>query len=298
LAQQRRSEQGQPKARRPAVAHRVALCAVAACQGVSSSRHPRREAAVCRDAAGARLAPRRQEASLQAPRPEGYLPGVWPLAVLLPRAVLRWGLRPAFPAGACERRRAAHPSDAYRPEQALQLAQARWLPPEAGAVVSGAAAAPQQAEAAEVESDVVVQPPEVAAALDVAVPQREVAAAVLDAAAVLLRGAELDVAAVPQQAVAEVWGAAAELRWAAGSDVAEPRRAVLVASAQRPAAGPSAAPSVFRRGRLLPWPARRRAARSAHAMRMPRAASRSKRSWQAARCEGLSWCFRSLEEGW
>jgi hypothetical protein len=290
LAQQRRSEQGQPKARRPAVAHRVALCAVAACQGVSSSRHPRREAAVCRDAAGARLAPRRQEASLQAPRPEGYLPGVWPLAVLLPRAVLRWGLRPAFPAGACQRRRAAHPSDAYRPEQALQLAQARWLPPEAGAVVSGAAAAPQQAgaeavavvsgaaaapqqaEAAEVESDVVVQPPEVAAALDVAVPQREVAAAVLDAAAVLLQGAELDVAAVPQQAVAEVWGAAAELRRAAGSDVAEPRRAVLVASAQRPAAGPSAAPSVFRRGRLLPWPARRRAARSAHAMRMPRAA--------------------------
>jgi len=204
-------EQGPPAALRPVVVHREAV----------------------QRAAGARSVRRPQEASLKALWPEGSLPEAWPLAALLSRAVLRWGLRPASPTGACQRRRAAHPSVAYRSEQALQLAQARWLPPEvetgaaavsdaaaepqkAGAGVSGAAAAPQQAEAAGVESDVVVQPP-------------EVAAAVLDAAAVLQQGAGLDVAAVPQQAAAEVWGAAAELQRAAGSDVAEPRRAAPVA---------------------------------------------------------------------
>src|SRR5258708_4782421 len=84
-----------------------------------------------------------------------------------------------------------------------------------------------------------------------------------------------DVAAA-QQPVAgvAVWDAEA-LRWA-GLDV-------------RAAARPSAAPWVFRRGPILPWfPARQRAARSAHAMRKLRAASRSVLTWQAARCEVLS----------
>jgi hypothetical protein len=231
----RRLGQGQPAALRPVVVHREAVQRAGAERPEASSRHlPREVAAANRDVAGARSVRRPREASLQALRPEGYLPEAWPLAALLSRAVLRWGLRPASPAGACQRRRVAHPSDAYRPEQALQLARAKWLPPEVeagagAAAVSDAAAAAQQAEAAGVEQDVVVQPPEVAAALDAAVPQREVAAAVLDAAAVLQQGAELDAAAVPQQAVAEVWGVAAELQRAAGSDVAEPRRAAPVA---------------------------------------------------------------------
>lgn len=59
--------------------------------------------------------------------------------------------------------------------------------------------------------------------------------------------------------------------------------------AWRPAAvRPSAVPWAFRRDRDLPWPVRRRVARFARAIRMSRVAPPSERSWQAARCEGLS----------
>jgi hypothetical protein len=86
--------------------------------------------------------------------------------------------------------------------------------------------------------------------------------------------AVLDVAAVPRQAAAGESGAAVEPQQAAvgaESDAEGPRRAeegvsVAPVASQR-AAGPSAAPWVFRRDRALPLPARRRAARSAHAMR-------------------------------
>jgi hypothetical protein len=104
---------------------------------------------------------------------------------------------------------------------------------------------------------------------------RVVAAAVLDAEAAL------------RQAEAAASGAEAEPQLAAG--VVELRLVVRAGSVvSPPAAGPSAAPWVFRRGRLLPWPARRPAVRSRHGTRMSRAASLSERSWQAARGEGLS----------
>jgi hypothetical protein len=193
----------------------------------------------------------------------------------------RWE-QPSAPGAAVVRQRevAAEPQVLVSVSDAAEVLQREAAAVEAGSrgpaapraaervVVSGAEAAPQQAVAAAAESVAVVQPREVAAA-------------------------ELDAAAVPQQeaGVAEL-GAAAELRpvaVAAEWDAEEPRpvvRAVPVASP--PAAGPSAAPWVFRRGRPLPWPARRRAARSAHAMRISRAASPSERSWQAARGEALS----------
>lgn len=83
-----------------------------------------------------------------------------------------------------------------------------------------------------------------------------------------------DAAAVPRQAGAAV------------RDAEEQPQAGLDA---RAAARPSAAPWVFRRGLILPWfPAPQRAARSAHAMRRLRAASRSVLTWQAARCGVLS----------
>ena len=112
----------------------------------------------------------------------------------------------------------------------------------------------------------------------------EVAAS--DAAVVPRQAAEvLDAAAGPQQvAVAAVPGVAAEPRPEAVLDAA-----VLLPAAQGvQAAATAGVSSAFRRGRHLPWPAPRRAGRFAHAMRRPQIASPSERSWQAARCEGLS----------
>jgi hypothetical protein len=130
------------------------------------------------------------------------------------------------------------------------------------------------------------QAAEVVASDAVAVPQQVAEVAVLDAAAEPQRVAEeavLDAAAGPQQ-VAAVPGVAAELRPGAALDVA-----VLLPAAQGvQAAATAGVSSAFRRGRRLPWPAPRRAGRFAHAMRRPQIASPSERSWQAARCEGLS----------
>jgi len=137
---------------------------------------------------------------------------------------------------------------------AQPLVERLWAVP-----ASDAAAARQQA--AEVASDAV------------AVPQQVAEVAVLDAAA------------GPQQvAVAAVPGVAAEPRPEAVLDAA-----VLLPAAQGvQAAATAGVSSAFRRGRHLPWPAPRRAGRFAHAMRRPQIASPSERSWQAARCEGLS----------
>jgi hypothetical protein len=228
------------------VAHREAGRRAAAVRPGTSSRHLRREAvAVCRDAAGVRSVRHRQEASSLALWREESPPEARPSAALLSRAVLPWGLRPASPASA---------SDAYRPEQALELAarlaQARWLPPEVVSV-SGVPAVPRSEAAVVVGSHgpagpraeeeeaavlgVVAAPRQAAAESDAVVRPREVAAEELDAAAVPQQAAASDGAAVLQQAAAEaaVWGAAAEPQRAveqvAGWDVAEPRWAAPVA---------------------------------------------------------------------
>lgn len=151
--------------------------------------------------------------------------------------------------------------------------QAPSLPPE---VLAGAygRAGPQSAVPAGRYARV-ARPPVAAAhagvvpraASDAGVVQRQGAAAAQDAGAVVLLQAARDAAAVLQ-------------RVAAARDAEVPRPA---------AARPSAAPWVFRSGPILPWfPAPRRAARSAHAKRRLRAASRSELTWQAARCEVLS----------
>jgi hypothetical protein len=124
-------------------------------------------------------------------------------------------------------------------------------------------------------------------ASDAAVARQQAAeVAASDAAAEPQQAAEvavLDAAAGPQQ-VAAVPGGAAELRPEAVLDAAVLRPAAQGAQA----AATAGVSSAFRRGRLLPWPAPRRAGRFAHAMRRPQIASPSERSWQAARCEGLS----------
>ena len=143
----------------------------------------------------------------------------------------------------------------------------------AEAAGSDAEAAPQRvAEAAGSDAEVAPQRVAEAAGLDAeAEPQRVVGAARLDAAGGQQRAAEvaeLDAPAEPRQAAA-LWD---------------------VRGRQRAAARPLAAPSVYRRDRALPGPAPRRAVRFAHSKRrMLRAASLSKRSWQAARDEGLSY---------
>jgi hypothetical protein len=106
----------------------------------------------------------------------------------------------------------------------------------------------------------------------------------LDAAAVQQRGAAAAgvvprAEEAPQPAAEAVLGAAAGPRLAA---------AWVLSAASQPAARPSAEPSVFRLARALPSPVRRQVAQSARAMFVSQAASRSERSWQAARCEGLS----------
>jgi hypothetical protein len=181
-----------------------------------------------------------------------------------------------------------------QPEQ-----QARSSPPEVSAEAC-VRVAPRSEESAAAQplveqlwavpaSDAAValqQAAEVVASDAVAVPQQVAEVAVLDAAAEPQRVAEeavLDAAAGPQQ-VAAVPGVAAELRPGAALDAA-----VLLPAAQGvQAAATAGVSSAFRRGRRLPWPAPRRAGRFAHAMRRPQIASPSERSWQAARCEGLS----------
>jgi hypothetical protein len=166
-----------------------------------------------------------------------------------------------------------------RSERVSQSAQVWRLPPEAVLAsrwekpsASVAAQAQQQGAAASVLDAAQVQQREAAAwVLDaVGVRQPEVAAA-SDAgeepqpAAAQPEVSDAEAVPLPAGARVAVWGAAAAPRLAV--------RAASVAS-QPAAARPSAAPWVFRRDRVLPWPVRRRAARSAHAMRTSQAASR------------------------
>ena len=168
---------------------------------------------------------------------------------------------------------------------AQPLVERLWAVPASDA----AAARQQAAEVAASDAAVVPrQAAEVAVLVAAAGPQQAAEAAVLDVAAEPQQAAEvavLDAAAGPQQvAVAAVPGVAAEPRPEAVLDAA-----VLLPAAQGvQAAATAGVSSAFRRGRHLPWPAPRRAGRFAHAMRRPQIASPSERSWQAARCEGLS----------
>jgi hypothetical protein len=113
----------------------------------------------------------------------------------------------------------------------------------------------------------------------VARPERPVAPAELR------RGAAWDAAEARQPAAVLSVAAAVPQRVAVSGAARQP---VAASTVWRPAVDPSVAPWAFHRDRVLPWPVRRRAVRSARAMRMSQAASPSKRSWQAARCEGLS----------
>jgi hypothetical protein len=168
---------------------------------------------------------------------------------------------------------------------AQPLVERLWAVPASDA----AAARQQAAEVAASDAAVVPrQAAEVAVLVAAAGPQQAAEAAVLDVAAEpqqAVEAAVLDAAAGPQQvAVAAVPGVAAEPRPEAVLDAA-----VLLPAAQGvQAAATAGVSSAFRRGRHLPWPAPRRAWRFAHAMRRPQIASPSERSWQAARCEGLS----------
>ena len=168
-----------------------------------------------------------------------------------------------------------------QPEQ-----QARSSPPEVSAEAC-VRVVPRSEESA-AEQPLVEQPWAVPASDAAAVPQQAAEVVASDAPAVPQQVAEvavLDAAAGPQQvAVAAVPGVAAEPRPEAVLDAA-----VLLPAAQGvQAAATAGVSSAFRRGRHLPWPAPRRAGRFAHAMRRPQIASPSERSWQAARCEGLS----------
>ena len=168
---------------------------------------------------------------------------------------------------------------------AQPLVERLWAVPASDA----AAARQQAAEVAASDAAVVPrQAAEVAVLVAAAGPQQAAEAAVLDVAAEpqqAVEAAVLDAAAGPQQvAVAAVPVVAAEPRPEAVLDAA-----VLLRAAQGvQAAATAGVSSAFRRGRHLPWPAPRRAGRFAHAMRRPQIASPSERSWQAARCEGLS----------
>lgn len=209
----------------------------------------------------------------------------------------------AFPAAAW--RRAAFPSDALlvvpsdvrlaaSPAQPVSwVPQAPSLPPEVAAV-GCEQVVPRSAQPAEGSRAVL---PWAAAASDAGVAQPQAVAA-LGAAAGPPQGAaavaRAAVAEPRQVAVAVAWAAVAELRQVAVASGAVAELPLVAAelgvwARQRAAGRPSAAPSAFRRGLTLPSaPGRQRAARSAHAMRRLRAASPSERSWQAARCEGLS----------
>jgi hypothetical protein len=264
---------------------------------LSSSRHLHR-AAVRRCAAEASSVRHRQEVSSKVLRPEARLREAQLSKAQSSAEPLWWAAFPRVSPLVLQahafRRRAASPC-AHRPEasscrrQAVSSwsqPEASWLLPRAALSAWCARAVSRLREAAAVGSDAgaaqpwaepgaSVQPSAVArqevSAAAVA-PQRVVPAAVWDAAEALRQAAGVSGAEVEPQSVA-AWAVLPRAEWAAS---------------QRAAVRPSAAPWVFRRDRALPCLVRRRAARSARAMRMSQAASPSERSWQAARCEGLS----------
>jgi hypothetical protein len=165
-------------------------------------------------------------------------------------------------------------------------AQQALLPAAEVAAVSGAKVQPPGAAVA--ESALSVRQPGAAE-----VPSGAEVGLLPEAAAVVVSGAE---AGLLPEAAAVVPGAAAEPQQAVaavvllGAEVLRPGAAAEPApSARRLAAGhPSGVPSWRLEGPPLPWLAPRQAVRSARGMRRSRTASPSRRSWRAARCEGLS----------
>jgi hypothetical protein len=203
-------------------------------------------------------------------------------------------------AGSAQRAAWALPAASLRPEEREEPAERR----SAEAAGASAQAVPLLAVAAYAElapRQGAAQRPEEAASDVEAAPQRAAEAAGSDAEVAPQRVAEAagsDAEAEPQRVVgaARLDAAGGQQRAAEVAELdapAEPRQAAAlwdVRGRQRAAARPLAAPSVYRRDRALPGPAPRRAVRFAHSKRrMLRAASLSKRSWQAARDEGLSY---------
>jgi hypothetical protein len=164
---------------------------------------------------------------------------------------------------------------ALRPVEASALASGAQVQPRAAEVSPVPSGRPPgAAEQAASVSAAQVQPPAAAVAgWDAAAPQQ--AAVVPESDVGVVRPPEVAAevrldAEVPQPGAAEQWA--------------------RVPSARLPAAGhPSVPPWAYRAGLLpFPWLAPRQAVRSAHAMRMSRAASPSRQLWRAAGCEGLS----------
>jgi hypothetical protein len=148
-------------------------------------------------------------------------------------------------------------------------------PLEAAAVMAAVPLAQRRAAAVALPSALPVEVAEHAAAEEAAVPHAEVAREVAPHAA----GAREEVAgrAVSRRAAAEVAGRAVSRRAAAE----EAAQLVLRVAAARL----SAAPSAFRPGRVLPWPAPPPAASFARAMQRSQIAPPTARWWQAARGE-------------
>ena len=210
--------------------------------------------------------------------------------------------QPAFPAPAW-RQRAARPSG---PRQAAASARTEprvrqapsWLPE--GSVASSARAG-LRSEAPAAGYGRAVQPRVAAGRWDAPAQRPGVVAAELDAQ-VRQPGAasELDAPVQAAEAPAAGYGRAVQLRVAAHAELAlaavrwdvqvrQPGAAARDAPVQLAQARPLAGLSACRRDPAPPSvPVRRRAERIAHMMRKLRAASRSTRSWQAARVEGLS----------
>jgi hypothetical protein len=296
--------------RQPAVCPEAARGAVAARPEVSASRHPQRAAALHRDAGQASSVLRRPEAF----RREEQRSSVLGSRARQPEAVR--GAVVARPEASALRHLRQEAAGLLLPPVVVSASCARAVcrSREAAAVGSDATAAQPWAVPAEPVAS--AQPPGVAREEVSAVvaelqrvvpavewgvaaePQRVAEAAVWDVAEAprqAAEGAAWGVAAEPQRVAEEAaWGVAEVPRRAAeavGSGAeAEPQpvAASVLPAVSQPAAGPSAAPWAFRRDRALPGPVPRPAVRSAPAMRMSQAASRSERSWQAARCEGLS----------
>ncbi|WP_436214468.1 hypothetical protein [Bradyrhizobium sp. LjRoot220] len=264
----------------------------------------RQRLAVHQDAAKAFRVLRQQAVSQAFQQPEARSAMVsrsaWPSALHRASPAHAW-YQPA--AG----RRAAARQELCRQAAAMRSAPAWWLPPvgavcgraelpSALAEVSDAGAALRRAEAfasarlpvaaLQAVSAAAGERLRVAAVVSAAAGERlRVAAAVLGAVEGPQQEAEpavRDAAEEPQQA--------AELAVASGAEAAlRPVAAWAVPVAWQPAAArPLAAPWAFRPDRALPSPVRRRVARSARAKLMSRSAPPSERSWQAARCEGLS----------
>jgi hypothetical protein len=165
-------------------------------------------------------------------------------------------------------------------EPAVSDAQAQPL--EVAEEAAACASAQQPAEAAVVLAQPVAEAAARAAAVAEAVPHAGVAEEAVPHAAGVAEAAEAEEPALLQAVVVAAAVAEPVLPPAEAAEVA---RSVLRAAVARP----SAAPSAFHPGQVLPWPAPPRAARFAHAMQCSQIAPLTARWWPAARGEVWSW---------